>query len=59
MVRSFRWLGCCPVTAEIVGSSPIRTAPRQAQYYKIDKWIQVRFLSASGGCRGAFGKHIY
>ena len=42
MVRSFRWLGCCPVTAEIVSSSLIRTAPRQAQYYKIGKRMQVR-----------------
>ena len=26
LVCSFSWLGCRPVTAEIVGSSPIHTA---------------------------------
>lgn len=34
------------------------TFPKQAQYYKIDKRMQVRVLSANGGRRSALGKHI-
>ena len=42
MVLSFRWLGCRPVTAEIAGSSPVRTA-------KIKIMIEIKLVELNRG----------